>query len=214
MEKTNTKNVNFTKVTIIMLIVTMIALIALSSTYAKYTSATNGTGVAVVAKWDFTAELNGVAETDQTINLYDTMDTTVGEEYLLEDYVAPGTSGHFDVVVSSKSQVGTLYTISITPKSGTYPTNMKWYYEDSELTTEKTPLVMTEGSTGIQVPETFIEAGDTAERTITIYWEWPFEAATADAIAATDAVDTADGITADTYTFDIAVTGTQAEPQP
>lgn len=199
-----TTNLNFNKVTIIMLIVTMIALIALSGTYAKYTTTTSGTGSVVVAKWAFDASIAGEQGTNLTVNLYDTMTTTPDTTKLSADRVAPGTKGSFAIEMSSNSEVGTNYTIAITPQSGTLPGNIVFKCTGLDGNENVLNLTPAEGETqtpSYEVTGT-IDAGTTQAGTVKISWEWPYD-------SNDDIQDTQDGIEAPTCLFDIAITGTQ-----
>ncbi len=181
------------------LLMILLLLVAVTScfvagTYAKYTSQITGNeGEATVAKWAF-------VDDNETQEIEIALEGTVDPTTLVEERIAPGTSGSFDVeLVNTNTEVGVDFSIlinSITNK----PTNLV-FYRDANHTEELTP-----GTTTITGQ---LEAEDSTGLTVPIYWEWVYES---DQPATDDPIDTQDGEAANTITVGITITGTQVAP--
>lgn len=116
-----------------------------------------------------------------------------------------GTSGSFDLVIDAKdSEVGVKYEVDFLNEVNK-PTNLKFTYRDVRFSNIEG---YEQYFTGV------IDADDNNKvRTLTVEWEWPYETTTkSTTVADNDKVDTAEGLTALDYTFDILVTGTQVIP--
>lgn len=157
-----------------------------ANTYAKYTAQVSGSGTATVAKWAFETDN---ANTNFTINL----DGTVDASTLMNERIAPGTSGSFDIALSNaNSEVGVSFTISFS-NAQNVPSN----------------LVFKQGGTAVDITsETItgkIAAGETL--TVPVTWEWPYYTSAAD-----DVEDTTDGENGNTMTVNTTITGVQVQP--
>ena len=64
-------------------------------TFSKYTSAVQGTGTAEIANWVF--KVNGKEDLVQSVDLL----STYNNETLVDNKVAPGTSGGFDIIIDA-----------------------------------------------------------------------------------------------------------------
>lgn len=165
-----------------------------ASTYAKYVSEITGNKAEVkVAKWDF-------VDDNETQEFEIELANAVDESTLVEDRIAPGTSGSFKIVLNNKdTETGVDFTVtldSITNK----PTNLK-FYRNNDFTGEVVP-----GTTQITGQ---LEANDATDLEIPIYWQWAYETAE---IATNDPVDTADGVAANELTVGVTIKGVQTAP--
>ena len=116
-----------------------------------------------------------------------------------------GTSGSFDLVIdATDAEVGVNYVVDF-----------------QNETNKPTNLVFKHNGTPLEEIEDFepyftdtIDANDSNKtRTLTVDWEWAYETGTGDsAINANDKKDTAEGLSALDYSFDVIVTGTQVVP--
>lgn len=187
------------KVAIILIAVILLSALVISITYSKYFSKITGTGTATVAKWKF--EVNGQTDTLGPITLGNTASKN---SKVADGKIAPGTDGKFDVEIDANgTEVALEYEIKFANVRGNIPENLK-FYEDSSFGTEIKDLT-TKGYTGT------IEKEDTGtKKTVSFYWKWDYE--TTDT-ATNDPKDTTSGEAADTISFDITVTGTQAKNQ-
>ncbi len=168
--------------------------------FAKYLSEVKGTGTAEIANWVF--KVNGEEDAIQNVNLLSTYDN----ETLINNKVAPGTSGSFNIVIDTTgSDVGIDYVVEFTNESEK-PQNLVFIYQDTEYTTIQD---LEKDLTGT------IDANDEDKtRTITINWEWKYETGTnEDEIYQNDIIDTQDAKKLENYTFDINVKGTQVMPK-
>ena len=114
----------------VLLVLTILAVILLAfiggQAYAKYVSEVRGEGVAEVATWNF--KVNGQSEQVEEIKLA----STCNNETLVDNKIAPGTSGSFDIIVDATgSEVGINYNITFTEEENK-PQNLKFTYDDVE----------------------------------------------------------------------------------
>ena len=191
------------KKTVLLVICILLALILSfmgGKTFSKYVSEVKGTGTAEIANWVF--KVNGKEDVVQNVNLL----STYHNETLVNNKVAQGTSGSFNIVVDATgSEVGIDYTIQFLNESEK-PQNLVFTYDNQEYTTIQDLEKDLSGT---------INANDkNKERTITIDWEWQYETgANENEINQNDKIDTDNAKQLDNYTFDIYVTGTQVMPQ-
>lgn len=188
----------------IILIVAILSCIILSfiggQSYSKYVSEVRGDGIAEVATWSF--KVNGQKEQVQTIQL----GSTCNNETLVNNKIAPGTSGSFNILVDGTgSDVGIDYTIKFTNES-TKPTNLKFIYENQEYSSVNE---LQENLSG-----TIHANEEDKTKTLTINWKWDYETGNNETeIANNDKIDTQNAQAIATYTFNVIVSGTQVVPQ-
>lgn len=169
-------------------------------TFSKYVSEVKGTGTAEIANWVF--KVNGKEDVVQNVNLL----STYNNETLINNKVAPGTSGSFNIVVDATgTEVGVDYRIQFLNESEK-PQNLIFTYDDQQYTTIQDLEKDLSGT---------INANDENKtRTITINWEWQYETGeNENEINQNDKIDTNNAKQLENYTFDIYVTGTQVMPQ-
>ena len=188
----------------VLIILTILAAILLAfvggQAYAKYVSQVKGEGIAEVATWKF--KVNGQSEQVEEINLA----STYNNETLVNNKIAPGTSGSFNIVVDATgSEVGINYNIAFTEENNK-PQNLRFEYDNKEYNSVKE---LEEDLSGT------INANDENKtRTLNVKWKWAYETGEAPGVIAdNDRKDTFDGMNIQNYTFDVIVTGTQVEPQ-
>lgn len=170
----------------------------LGITYSKYTNVVSGDGETQVAKWSF--KVNEQTEEFATIKLADTYDAST----LTKGKIAPGTSGSFDINIDATgAEVGVKYVVNFEDETNK-PINLIFKSGNKSASTiEELEEVLT-GT---------INADDTNKtRTLTVEWEWPYETKTGNGVAQNDEIDTAEGLNALEYTFNVKVTGTQVIP--
>ncbi len=168
-------------------------------TFSKYVSEVKGTGTAEIANWVF--KVNGKEDVVQNVNLL----STYNNETLINNKVAPGTSGNFNIVVDATgSEVGVEYAIQFLNESEK-PQNLIFIYDNKQYTTIQDLEKDLSGT---------INANDENKtRTITINWEWQYETGeNQNEINLNDKIDTTNAKQLENYTFDIYVTGTQVMP--
>jgi hypothetical protein len=189
----------------VLLVAVLLSTCAISGTFAKYASSVTGAATATVAKWSFKVNETEIAVTgtpSATFNLFDTnTQFDEADDDVVKGKIAPGTQGSFQYKVQNTSQVSAKYTISFT---ATFPTGLDntrfKFYSDSAMNNE---ITLADGkytvANGVE-----IEAGDSAEKTVTVYWKWDFGA---------DKDDTALGILAQNGTTVVTVDSTIAVEQ-
>ena len=163
-----------------------------ASTYAKYTATLdNASGETTVAKWDFK---KGTNYGKFKISLPATVDATT----LVDDRIAPGTSGTFTIDLdNSGSEVGVEYEITFATASG-IPSNLVFKSGTDTFTVTGSKVV---GK---------IPAGQT--KSVELNWEWLYEQTTG-TLADEDAEDNANGTAASSaMTLTAVVTGKQVPP--
>ena len=188
----------------VLIILTILAAILLAfiggQAYAKYVSKVKGEGIAEVATWKF--KVNGQSEQVEQINLASTYDN----ETLVNNKIAPGTSGSFNIIVDATgSEVGINYDITFTEEENK-PQNLRFEYNNKEYNSVKE---LQEDLSGT------INANDEDKtRTLNVKWKWDYETGEEPGVIAdNDKKDTFDGMNIQNYTLDVIVTGTQVEPQ-
>ena len=188
----------------VLIVLTILAVILLAflggQAYAKYVSEVRGEGVAEVATWNF--KVNGQSEQVEEIKLA----STCNNETLVDNKIAPGTRGSFDIIVDATgSEVGINYNITFTEEENK-PQNLKFTYDDVEYNSIEELESNLSGT---------IDANaENKTRTLNIKWEWPYEIGESpEEIESNDLVDTQDAQRISNYTFNVIVTGTQIEPQ-
>jgi len=167
--------------------------------YSKYVSKVRGDGIAEVATWSF--KVNGGQEHVQTIQL----GSTCNNETLIDNKIAPGTSGGFNIMVDGTgSDVGINYHI-VFENETVKPTNLKFIYNSQEFNSIEELQNNLSGT---------INANDEDKtRTLTIGWKWDYETGkTEEEIASNDKIDTQNAQNIANYTFNVIVSGTQVEP--
>lgn len=188
------------KVLLILAIAILLLIIILSgSSLSKYITQVEGKGIIQVANWAFI--VNGQTSSITNINL----SNTFNKETLIDNRIAPGTSGSFDIVIdASGSDVGIDYDVKFQNETGK-PSNLVFIYENHIVQTIKD---LEEYLTGR------INANDEEKvRTLTINWEWNYETGTnEEQININDNKDTEDGINLKSLSFDVIITGIQVEP--
>lgn len=167
--------------------------------FSKYVAQVRGDGVAQVATWSF--KVNGQQENVQTINLA----STCNDETLLDNKIAPGTSGSFNILVDATgSDVGIDYKIEFENES-TKPTNLKFIYNNQEFSSIDELQNNLSG--------TIYANDENKTRTLTIDWKWKYETGTTEnEIANNDKIDTQNAQDIANYTFNVIVSGTQVIP--
>lgn len=181
------------------LIIMLLAFIG-GQAYAKYISQVRGNGIAEIATWSF--KVNGQKEQVQEIKLV----STYNSETLVNNKIAPGTSGSFNIIVDATgSEVGIKYNIKFAEESNK-PQNLKFVYGGKEYDSIK--------QLGDELSGTIAANEEDKTRTINVQWKWNYETgSSAEQINANDIIDTNDAISIANYTFQVIVTGTQVEPK-
>ena len=168
--------------------------------FAKYRSRVSGHGQAEVATWRFLVDGND-SETMSTISLQSTMNNNT----LKGNKIAPGTEGDFDIDIDATgSDVGIDYAVVFSNETQK-PTNLKFTYNGETYNTLSELQQDLTGTIGALDADKSI--------TLNIGWKWDFQTGDTDeAKAANDLIDTNEGKTITDYSFDIIVTGTQVTP--
>ena len=138
----------------------------------------------------------------QNVNLL----STYNNETLINNKVAPGTSGNFNIVVDATgSEIGVEQVVQFLNESEK-PQNLVFIYQDEKYTTIQDLEKDLSGT---------INANDEDKtRTITINWEWQYETGeNENEINQNDQIDTNNAKQLENYTFDINVKGVQVMPQ-
>lgn len=169
-------------------------------TFSKYISQVQGSGTAEIANWVF--KVNGTEDLVKSVDLL----STYNNETLIDNKVAPGTSGSFDIVIDATgSEVGVDYKVKFLNETEK-PQNLIFIYKDNKY---KTIEELQENLFGT------IDANENNKiRTITINWEWQYETGeNENEINQNDKIDTLNAKDFENYTFDINVIGTQVMPK-
>jgi len=199
------------RLAVVALVLCLITMSLTAGTLAKYASTVSGNASAVVAKWDvkFTDGTDPITSAT-TIKLSDSVNS--GANLVVEDRIAPGTSGQFDLaLIATGTEVAFDYTISLevgklTEGSTTISTTAPLkFYEDAAhtkpLTTDGTGNAAVIKFTDTVNPAATATTENKVEKTI--YWAWDSSAITIADVDAGDATDTKLGEEADTFTIPV-----------
>lgn len=192
--------INKKRTVIVLAIISLIMVAFLGGqTFAKYFAQVKGEGVAQVASWNF--KVNGQESQTQTINLA----STYNNETLLNNKIAPGTKGSFDIIVDATgSDVGIDYKIDFANQT-TKPQNLKFTYDKTTVNNiEELESILTGR----------INANEENKKvTLKIDWEWKYETGNDETeISNNDIIDTKNAKEIQDYEFDVIVSGTQVNP--
>jgi hypothetical protein len=196
---------------------TMITTSLVARTYAKYATEITAVGSVTVAKWvadfkdDAGQDFDVIAE-QKTFDLFESYAGENDDTGVAGKLLAPGTSGSFDVYYdTSGTQTARNVTITL-DASGTDLNTLEYFkfYLDEDKKNDITAAVLA-GQEGNLYSQDFGPTDD-GKGTVTVYWEWPFEAEddelSRDEI---DALDTADGEAAISAELTITFTATQLD---
>lgn len=184
---------------LVLLLMVGIAGVYVAGTYAKYTSEISKGGSAQVAAWNFATDNAG---TSLTFGI----PTTADANTLVDNRIAPGTSGSFTINVKNTSEVGADVTLALQSITGK-PTNLKFYKTRTGSAGSYTYSdELTPGDTTNGVVSGKLAAGTTTDTPVTFYWVWAYETTNG------DGADTSDGETHANLSVTVKVTGTQIDP--
>ena len=202
MNKRKQKNYSHSKNKILALYIVAIVIISLLTvtSYAKYITTIKASTDIPIGKWMFKVN-NSEAEDIGKINLGQ---KTYTAETLAKDNLAPGTEGTFKVSLdASQIKTGVRYSVAFNniknkPENLYFKVGNNTYYDFETLAA---------GLGGV------IDANDTKrDREIEVNWIWDYVTNRNGTIEDNDKLDTAQGKAAQTFSFDILVTGTQILP--
>lgn len=184
---------------VLLLLLLTFALLLVGKSYSRYLTQVEGKGVIQLAKWAFL--VNGQTATITNLNLANTYNS----DTLVENRIAPGTKGSFDIKIDTTgSEVGIDYKVIFTNEQSK-PQNLQFIYDGHKVNSIKELEEFLKGT---------IEANSEEKiKTMTIEWNWPYETGNLqnEKILA-DARDTQDGKALEQYQFDITIIGTQVQP--
>lgn len=169
-------------------------------TFSKYVSEIKGIGTTEIAKWMF--KVNGTEDVVQNVNLL----STYNDETLINNKIAPGTSGGFNIVIDATGcEVGVDYVVEFLNESKK-PQNLIFIYQGNKYVSIQDLEKDLSGT---------ITANDNDKiRNIIINWEWQYETGeNENEINQNDQMDTNNAKQLENYSFDINVKGTQVMPQ-
>ena len=152
----------------VLLVAVLLSTCVISGTFAKYTTGKTGSATATVAKWAFEVGDTDIVTTQNfTFNLADTIKDSndAGETDVKSALIAPGTKGSFDIVLENTSEVTAQYKMTF-DKSTLNGAPFTFTYKVDGTTTDEAALgAFTNHNIAMN-----------NSVTITVEWEWPFEA--------------------------------------
>ena len=172
-------------------------------TFSKYVTEIKGSGSAEVAAWSF--KVYGDNEQTQTVRLA----STVNDQTLVNNKIAPGTKGSFVIKVDGRgSDVGIKYNFKLQNETQK-PSNLLFTYSGITFRNLSELLEVAGGTIDANADE------NAKVKQVVINWQWPYQTQTTSSeeeLAENDREDTLDGMNISNYSFDIVVTGTQVVP--
>lgn len=161
------KDNKLVKFTMFVLLITIVVIVLVSGTYAKYTSDASGSATATVAKWQIKANGTDITVDDATIafNLFETINdtgNTAVETDVINNKIAPGTAGKFDLKIDNLSEVTAEYSIDfVLTNTSNIPIEFS-----TDGTTWKTTLDTINSTSNL--------TAGTGTDTVTVQWRWVF----------------------------------------
>ena len=172
-------------------------------TFPKYVTEIKGSGSAEVAAWSF--KVYGDNEQTQTVRLA----STVNDQTLVNNKIAPGTKGSFVIKVDGRgSDVGIKYNFKLQNETQK-PSNLLFTYSGITFRNLSELLEAAGGTIDANADE------NAKVKQVVINRQWPYQTQTTSSeeeLAENDREDTQDGMNISNYSFDIVVTGTQVVP--
>ncbi|MCB6346064.1 hypothetical protein [Enterocloster lavalensis] len=187
---------------VLALTLTMMSTCLMGATMARYVTEVTGSATAAVAAWSFKA--NGETSTLTAIDLgADGKREAYNENNIMKGVVAPGTKGSFDIVIDGTgSEVGIEYAVTIAEGTNvTLPDDL--VFSTEAITADKPGSKLDVFSPSGTIA--YASGDNSMEKTITVNWEWPFDA--------TDDKESNDNAYVDKdWTLNITITGKQIDP--
>lgn len=175
-------------------------------TMARYVSEVTGDATAAVAAWSF--KVNESDSTFTTIDLGDTTHrTNYNEATIKKGVIAPGTTGHFDIVIDGTgSEVGIEYSVAFGAASGSVmPDDLLFSTTDNSADSGGDKIANFQIADGSIPYAPSTDGKSPMKKTITVYWNWN--------IGEGDTPQSNDNTYQDKdWKLDIKVTGKQAKP--
>ena len=172
-------------------------------TFSKYVTEIKGLGSEEVAALSF--KVYGDNEQTQTVRLA----STVNDQTLVNNKIAPGTKGSFVIKVDGRgSDVGIKYNFKLQNETQK-PSNLLFTYSGITFRNLSELLEAAGGTIDANADE------NAKVKQVVINWQWPYQTQTTSSeeeLAENDREDTQDGMNISNYSFDIVVTGTQVVP--
>ena len=186
--------------------------------WARYVTSRSSNSAAEIAAFHFELKnINGDSTaTAQSGTIQFPITRTDGNTNIQAGLLAPETYGRFDIIIDTTgTEVAYKYDVDVTVTN--CPTNLS-FYSDGARTQLITPTRTGTGTAQNPKIATFtvtkyvpVERANDEHREV-IYWDWPYETGTGDAITANDIIDTDD--MAKTVTMDIQVSAIQVVGEP
>ena len=186
--------------------------------WARYVTSRSSNAEAEIAAFHFELKnINGESTaTAQSGTIQFPITRTDGNTNIQAGLLAPETYGRFDIILDTTgTEVSYKYDVDVTVTN--CPTNLS-FYSDGAHTQQITPTRTGTGTAQNPKIATFtvtkyvpVERANDEHREV-IYWDWPYETGTGDAITANDIVDTED--MSKTVTMDIQVSAIQVVDVP
>lgn len=177
-----TKKAPMLRVASVLLVLCLMLSCTVFGSLAKYTSQNEATDSVEVAKWDITIGAGTAGEdslTDEDDFTFDLFNT-VYELGTTEDdtdvdgsaYIAPGTTGSFDLKIKNSSEVTAEYTMGLEVVSNA--SNIPLLFKlTSDVTGDSTNWTEIENIAELDFEKNNIAIG--AEETVTVQWMWAFD---------------------------------------
>lgn len=196
---------------------TLVTTCLVGGTMAKYTTTAEGTGSGTVAKFDVGIQVNGkdLAKSAVEIpNLFTTGREAGNGTNVVENKLAPGTSGYFDLSVTNNSEVKiNVSDVKVDVIAGSADIPMQFGVTGTDVISLPEKGFVKQDAIAAKIKAEFNNSIDwTANansKTVRIWWQWA--PGTTDAEHATDTAlgTVADGAEAPTYGLNISVTADQ-----
>lgn len=193
---------NKKRILLIVILLLLLAVLLIGFTYSKYVEKVTIGAKGMVAKWNFTGEIE--SSTTNLISLSDTLDESTSNK------LAPGTTGSFSIVVDATgSDVDIDYAVNYVSETNK-PDNLYFYLNNDKTHKYYTLRELMKGinNSNISTLEGTICTTDNPQKKVyDVSWEWPYETYDGDSHA--DKKDLEYAKAGKEYSFNLEITGTQ-----
>jgi hypothetical protein len=202
---------NHKKLYVILALVLVLAIVLLGYAYSKYKKSVEVTTTSTVAKWSFSGAVvdSQKSSVEDTISLADTVNSSA----VKTGTIAPGTSGEFDIVIDATgSEVDIDYDVTVKDETSK-PQNLYFTYGDDgkQYSTLEELLEKVNDDGTKEFSGTISKDADSAVKTYTISWNWPYETIVNGELQDDKDLEDASKDILD-YTFTLVINGTQTNP--
>lgn len=196
---------------------TLVTTCLVGGTMAKYTTKAEGTGNGTIAKFDVDITAADEAVKGTLNNLFTTAREAGNGTNVVQDKLAPGTSGHFDLAVTNKSDVAVkVSNVTLAKATGSAEVPIKFAVTDNEAAEPTAASFKDIDNISSEITNklndttiSWDSTNDGNAKSVCIWWQWAEGITAADHTADTKLGTAAASGAAQTYGVNVSVTAEQ-----